>query len=538
MAENILAFRTVKMKIPIGLLLLSIGLAFAAGFLALQILKSDAPAFNFSTSEINQVKRNFREKTPVISELNTAELFPLQADLELIDPRNVYTAAKGRPFSQVAKVFKAIEQCRPNLILEHDLGKAREWIAYQCHKIPRLSNTFFEKPPFLFPLGQSFAALAYWSEGGEFKNDEWAKSHIRFFHALELKNLPQTQNTDPRRQILAQLEPETLLLLIAGQSWIIDPRHVFVKRTADLSFNNTQGSQPAVDYLIYSRADWNAMLSKYQIETQAGTTGCLYHEDGLCWTESPRSATSKFRWSVGVLFTLALALVGFCIIQIIRTIREQKYEDERKLFALRTLAHELRTPLSSLVISSEQLMRQFEAMPSSLHGDFLRIFDDVQRLTRVAETSHHYLSTRESKGVVPLELVLVPSVNNFVESALERHLDEIVLTKLDIDVPFKFDQYWLGVCLQNLVQNACQHGRKPIQVSIAPEGSHMVFSVSDSGTVQEEVKGSILEPFSKRTGSNGLGLGLSIVATVARAMGAKLKVSFNPTIFELWIEGA
>lgn len=522
------------MKILISLLLLSLGLAFGAGYIALQVRQSEGHQFTFSVSEIANLKRKFREKKRVVDELNTTVLFSQQAGFELLDPRLVISPSRGRSFSTVASVFRADKLCKPNLITDSSFSKIKLWIRFRCHQNSQLPSTFFEEPPYMSPFGISFANLARTSDFEIFQGPEWIQKNIQYFHSLELSTLPSNIELDPKRKILSLLEANTLTMMTSGQSWIGSEKYIFVRRNAEGN-GDFQSSLPTADYLIYSRTDWGQFLTNFGIETRDNpSAGCSYHDDGLCWVKAPTSER-KIQWTLGLLFILAVGIIGFCVLQIIRNIKNQRREEERKRFALQALTHELRTPLASLVISSEQLFDQFESLPTSLKEPFLRMADDVQRLTRVAESSRNYLKSSESKSLISFNFVEVTSTNDFVSSVLERYAGEVSIHKLSHDCPFTLDRYWVGTCLQNLVQNAKQHGAKPIAVTLKKENESLVISVSDSGEMTELDLKNISKPFIKRSRSEGLGLGLTIVETVMTAMNSKLQISSNPTCFELRI---
>ncbi len=386
------------------------------------------------------------------------------------------------------------------------------------------------------PTGVSFANLAYSSGKTIFQNEEWLQQNLEFFHALELKSILPAAEMHPARKILSELGSEELLSMTSEQVWIGSESYILTKKKSAF-YGDSQSVLPAVDYLVYHRSDWDRFLSHYGIETRRGqTVGCAYREDGLCWVKS-YSQEKKMRWTFGVLFFLAISLIAFCVVQIVRHIKDQNLQEERKRFALQALTHELRTPLASLVVSSEQLLNDFDMLPVFSKEPFLRMVDDVQRLTRVAESSRNYLKVGDAKGIVSFNFVKVPSINEFVTSVLARYSDEITMQELEQDQPYILDQYWVGVCLQNLVQNALQHGVKPVVVRVFKKGTTLVFSVSDSGKTEESDLKDVLKPFFKRPKSSGLGLGLTIVQTVMTAMGSKLKISSSPTRFELWIEG-
>ncbi|MGW0395782.1 ATP-binding protein [Streptomyces sp. NPDC003042] len=91
----------------------------------------------------------------------------------------------------------------------------------------------------------------------------------------------------------------------------------------------------------------------------------------------------------------------------------------------------------------------------------------------------------------------------------------------------------LGHVVRNLLDNAVRHNRDGgrIRVATSPDG---LLTVSNTGPVIEpQDVPRLLEPFRRRaerrhTAGEGAGLGLSIVASIARAHGARLLAEANP----------
>lgn len=524
------------MKISISLLLLSLGLAFGAGYFALQIRQSEGRQLSFSISEMTNIKIRFREKNRVVEELDAMGVFSPQSGIELLDPSTVLSPSKGRSFSAVSSVFRADKLCQPNLITDSSLAKVKLWIRFRCQKISQLPPGFFEQPPYMSPFGISFVNLAYFSGLKNYNNTEWLKSNIRYLHSLEFSSLPSNIELDGKRQILSRLGIDTLRFMVSGRSWIANENYIFVRRNSEPN-GSFQRSVSTADYLIYNRSDWDQFLNGYGVEIEdRPASGCAYQDDGLCWVKTSTSE-KKIQWAIGILFLLAVGIIVFCVLQIIRNIKNQRLEEERTRFALQALTHELRTPLASLVISSEQVFDQFEDLPASMKEPFLRIADDVHRLARVAESSQNYLRASDSRGLILFNFVKIDSINDFVASTIERYEGEVKFKKLDFDTSCTLDQYWIAICIQNLIQNAIQHGASPIEIELSRNLDSLIISVSDAGEMNEIEVVSVARPFVKRPRSTGLGLGLTIVDTVMAAMNSRLRISTKPTRFELRIGG-
>src|SRR5690606_11785475 len=94
--------------------------------------------------------------------------------------------------------------------------------------------------------------------------------------------------------------------------------------------------------------------------------------------------------------------------------------------------------------------------------------------------------------------------------------------------------YWLGICLKNLIENACFHGQMPVDVQIGLDGKRLTFAVSDSGEMADNINLDYLtSEFVKGSKSHGSGLGLNIVRKVIDEMKAELIMTKQPTTFTI-----
>jgi signal transduction histidine kinase len=89
--------------------------------------------------------------------------------------------------------------------------------------------------------------------------------------------------------------------------------------------------------------------------------------------------------------------------------------------------------------------------------------------------------------------------------------------------------YWdrdrVAQALSNLVVNAVQHGSPPVRVSVRDSGDAVILEVTNRGLpIASEALSDLFEPFSRTTGTDGLGLGLFIVSEIVGAHGGTIDV--------------
>ncbi len=200
--------------------------------------------------------------------------------------------------------------------------------------------------------------------------------------------------------------------------------------------------------------------------------------------------------------------------------RASLLDQEERL--LHDVSHELRTPVTIARGHLELLGRRLgEEQP-----ELAVAFDELQRIERIVERLLLLARAERPDPVAPDAVRLVP----FLEDVFMRwaevaprawRLGEI------LDVTLQVDETWLRAALDALLENAVQytddHAR--IELSARGEGHLVVICVADDGHgIADEALARVFERFARSDASRsrrqgGVGLGLSIVAAVARAHG-------------------
>lgn len=230
------------------------------------------------------------------------------------------------------------------------------------------------------------------------------------------------------------------------------------------------------------------------------------------------------------LMRASIAESGVRLEQIATRLAEQRaHEVESK----RLLAHELKTPLAS--------MRNL----TQLLGDFELSAGEQRRVAKLLQTEAGKLQTMVD---ALLDLERLP-LRDFQTSSKVTDLGELVRARVDVlresadrpviaSVPdgvlVRADPLLLERVVDNLVGNAIKYTPRsePIEVTVKQTKDGAVLEVADRGPgVAAEERARIFDRFFRGTtaaGTEGLGLGLSLVAEVARWHGGSVTVDGSP----------
>lgn len=228
------------------------------------------------------------------------------------------------------------------------------------------------------------------------------------------------------------------------------------------------------------------------------------------------------------------------VVLIVDDISEQRRAERARREFIGNISHELRTPITAIIATSEMLMEGVQ--DRSQEFDFLEVvrrnaerlnllIKDLLILSRLDQESKTRPLRRQTSFIAEL-------CDSAVQSAREGLQDWesriTITTAIDENVPttVMIHRGLIHHAIVNLLDNAAKHlgdsGR--IWVEVKRVGEYLEFSVIDDGCgIAEEHLGRIFERFyrvdSGRSRQNGgSGIGLAIVKNVAIAHGGTVKV--------------
>jgi hypothetical protein len=199
------------------------------------------------------------------------------------------------------------------------------------------------------------------------------------------------------------------------------------------------------------------------------------------------------------------------------------------------IAHDLRTPLAELRSRLEELSvarpkaeRTFAEIEAAV-ADVDRVIGIFNALLRLSEID---TGARRS-GFVPVDAVaLVGEVAEFYQPVAELKAVNLAL-QVDRPATVAGDPLLLSQALANLVENALKYASasRLIAIAVRSAGNVLEVTVADQGPgIPDAEKARVVERFYRgdaSRGTPGVGLGLSLVAAVARLHGGRLELRDN-----------
>ena len=205
---------------------------------------------------------------------------------------------------------------------------------------------------------------------------------------------------------------------------------------------------------------------------------------------------------------------------------------------LRTISHDLRTPLTSISGNASTLISGGTALDETARQQiYTDIFSESMWLIEMVENLLY--ATRIEDGRMQLN-ISVEILDDIVQEAV-RHTERthpkrnIIVDMLDEIIPVMADANLIVQVIVNLMDNAVKYSdeNSDVTVTVRRENAYAVISVSDHGTgISDEEKEKVFDMFytggSRSSDSRrSLGLGLALCRSIITSHDGTISVSDN-----------
>jgi signal transduction histidine kinase len=202
-------------------------------------------------------------------------------------------------------------------------------------------------------------------------------------------------------------------------------------------------------------------------------------------------------------------------------------------------AHELRTPLATLQLTTQSTLLVLDHKPLDL--EFLRTRAlagerQTQRLSRLINDLLDISAIKAGRMRIQRERMDLVAA---VQAVLLRMSHELARKGIDVTVHApapvlgRWDPDRLEQVITNLLSNAVKYGdQHPVRIAVLEDADRAILEVADEGIgMTAEVRARLFQAFERGLSSDhygGLGLGLYITAQILRAHGGTISVRSTP----------
>ena len=235
-------------------------------------------------------------------------------------------------------------------------------------------------------------------------------------------------------------------------------------------------------------------------------------------------------YPVTIISMLAVATITSALTTRIKQQKKMKIEVEKEKTRsnlLRSISHDIRTPLTSIYGAASAITDNSEALTDS---EKLRLVSDIKDdATWLIRLVENLLSiTRIDSKDDDAKIIKQPEAAEEVVAAAVHNLRKRFQTELDVSIPgdlffIPMDAILIEQVIINLLENSAVHSETDkIELSILKNGDYAVFKVSDNGIgISPEILPHIFDGIHEGNGDKNryAGIGLCVCNTIIKAHG-------------------
>ena len=210
-------------------------------------------------------------------------------------------------------------------------------------------------------------------------------------------------------------------------------------------------------------------------------------------------------------------------IEIVEATETSTKNSEKQIEYLEDIAHQIKTPITSMLISIENLDMDFSA-----NYDIEILKRQTLRLNSLSDILLKLSSLDANKDLMKKEEVILDELISYALDNL--NLKESTSVTIDDSLKENIicgDFYWLAEALINIIKNA---DNRPTcdKISISSEKNPLYTSLiieDNGGGIEKDNMKKIFKRFYKTPDSNGFGIGLAMAKTIVEKNNGEISVS-------------
>nr|WP_261875391.1 sensor histidine kinase VxrA [Vibrio rarus] len=425
----------------------------------------------------------------------------IQADFPtaLIDPNSMLPQTSKYPLKDIQLLYRLEQNCKGKLPLSPAVTEPLVFTRAMCRGT-QLPLKWFARANPIHPGGGTYAA-------------RYVKAHPERFEELQpYMHISERKFAKPSTLLgrLQVMHSDGIASLLSGAPMFLQDKEFWLRK-GDSYF--------VFDIDVLAR---HAKKAELTFRPVSQVNECFFERGNICWQQHDDNHLIKY-----LLYVLGALNVVLIIGWSLYRWNSKRQEMRSRMLVLQILTHELRTPIASLSMTVEGFRREFERLPESVYDEFRRLCEDTRRLRQLAEASKDYLQSDNK----PLATEYLPSMQEWLEYKVENYAGDVSLI-LERDIDAQVNIYWLGTCIDNLVNNAIKYGVGKVSLKIYRNADTLKIEVQDEGDLCAKDWKQLRKPFVSKA---GLGLGLTIVESMVGRMGGKMKLVGPPTKFVMEI---
>lgn len=287
------------------------------------------------------------------------------------------------------------------------------------------------------------------------------------------------------------------------------------------------------DEIYNSTSDQRIALLQVHFKAQKQQTeiALLKADKALAQSQLARQSFERNAYLIALLLAFFVTLLMLFRYHQNKVNRTLKHNIQSQQQLIRAIAHEFRAPLARVQLAFDLL---FEAPEQDAYNQDLgkRINQGLDELESLVKEALEFIrNENQSARLERTEVRLKPIIDKLFESHSLQYGDKQFVYKCtQEDVRLFADAQQLNRILVNLIGNAARYAEKTVAVSCVKVKNGNEIRIEDDGPgIAPQNAERVFEPFvrldpSRARNSGGIGLGLSLVKSIATAHGATVKI--------------